>query len=76
MNSKTKYVWGALVIAFGISVAVCLFIFFGIEECLNEKQYELYEVFIVSGFATTSLITITVLRYTLSRRHNEAHKEI
>lgn len=64
---------GTLILAGMIHLAICvsisIFIFIGIHDSPNEKVYELFEIFIVSSFFTLSLMIVTLLRYTLSKRH-------
>lgn len=59
----------AVLIAFIISGGVTVFIYFISSNEISEKLYELYEIYIVSGFIITWLIILAVLRYTLSKRH-------
>ncbi|OTP80993.1 hypothetical protein B6D08_12350 [Gilliamella apicola] len=59
----------SLLIAFVISISIAYLIIFNINGNEHQALYELYMVYVIAGFTATWLIILTVLRYTLSKRH-------
>lgn len=69
MNVKYIAIIMSLFIALLISIAISYLVICRISVDAEQALYELYEVYVVSGFMSTCLIVLGVLRYTLSKKH-------
>lgn len=69
MNLKYVVVSVSLAIAFIISITIFYLVIYKIPAAADQRLYELYEIYVVSGFAAICLIVVAVLRYALSKRH-------
>ncbi len=74
MNAKCLTVFVSLFIALSISSAISWLVICKMPAATDQRLYELYEIYVVSGFTSTCLIVLAVLRYALSKRHT--HKEV
>ncbi|PIT12210.1 hypothetical protein BGI30_02900 [Snodgrassella alvi] len=71
---KCRVACASLLIALIIIIAISYLVIFKTPADADQKLYELYEIYVVSGFTAVCLIVLAVLRYSLSKRH--AHKEV
>ncbi len=69
MNVKYIAIIMSLFIALLISIAISYLVICRISVDAEQALCELYEVYVVSGFMSTCLIVLGVLRYTLSKKH-------
>ena len=69
MDVKRFVILMSLLIALIISLAISYLVICRISVDAEQALYELYEVYVVSGFISTCLIVLGVLRYTLSKKH-------
>lgn len=69
MNVKYIVVSVSLLIAVFISIAISWLVIYRMPVAADQRLYELYEIYVVSGFTAICLIVVAVLRYALSKRH-------